>query len=163
MEGDKSMINRKLYVEYLPLTGETELLIENKAAFEIPIIESDEKIVRDVSYLYSSFFEYIDETMFKLFIYRLSVSLNMSKAVKYNKEEDVFYLDDEFLKSYVTSNRNIIEMQIESHRNFLYATDWYVTRYAETGVAIPELIKEQRAEKRLLISQLSEQLNLLPE
>jgi hypothetical protein len=85
----------------------------------------------------------------------------MKSAVKYNKEEDVFYLDNEFLLSYIASNKNVIEMQIESHKNFLYSTDWYVTRYAETGIEVPALIREQRAEKRVLISQLSEQLNLL--
>jgi hypothetical protein len=157
------MITNKLYVEYFPSTGEIELLVENSKAFEIIPIESDKKVVREVSYLYSSFFDYIGEELFKSFIYKLSVNLQMRNAVKYDKEEDTFYLDEDFIKKYLASSRNLIELEIESYRSFLGATDWYIVRNLETGAEIPELIREQRAEKRTQISLLNEKLNELPE
>ena len=37
---------------------------------------------------------------------------------------------------------------IEEARFYLYSTDWYVTRFAETGKAIPEEIAIKRKEAR---------------
>ena len=34
---------------------------------------------------------------------------------------------------------------------YLNNTDWYVARYGETGVAIPDYIKAKRAEARLIL------------
>ena len=34
---------------------------------------------------------------------------------------------------------------------YLLSTDWYVVRFAETGVAIPDEVKKKRAEARLTL------------
>jgi hypothetical protein len=153
---------KKLYVEYITNNGDTELLIEN-SGFEIAVMETEDKIVRDVSYLYSSFLEMVDENLLKPLIFKLSTSLALKNVVKYNSEEDLFYLDSEYLSTFLSNNKNILLLQIQNHKDFLNNTDWYVVRFLETGVEVPELIKAQRAEKRIIISSLTEQLNLLPE
>lgn len=44
--------------------------------------------------------------------------------------------------------------QIEELQKYLDETDWYTTRYSETGVPIPEEIKQKRQEARNTISEL---------
>ncbi len=36
-------------------------------------------------------------------------------------------------------------------RQYLASTDWYVTRFAETGVAVPEDVTAKRAEARAML------------
>ena len=48
--------------------------------------------------------------------------------------------------------------KISDYQRFLTSTDWYVSRFAETGKAIPEDIKLKRAEAREIISNLKKQL-----
>jgi isocitrate dehydrogenase kinase/phosphatase len=159
--GERIMINKKLYVEYITGTGEMELLIQDEKIFHLIPVESEERIVRDVSYLYSSFLELVEESILKSLFSKLSINLETRRVVKYNKEEDLFYLDMDLLSSFISNNKNMLEIQIESHRFFLETTDWYVVRFMETGVPIPELVKEQRKEKREIISLLNQQLNEL--
>ena len=40
------------------------------------------------------------------------------------------------------------ELKNAQSRAYLAETDWYVTRFAETGVPIPDEIKQKRAEAR---------------
>lgn len=47
-------------------------------------------------------------------------------------------------------------MTIEEYQTYLDATDWYVVRFAETGVEIPEEVKQRRQEAREKISELRE-------
>ena len=44
----------------------------------------------------------------------------------------------------------------EEARLYLLNTDWYVARFYEIGVEIPQEIKDKRAEARSLITDLSE-------
>lgn len=44
--------------------------------------------------------------------------------------------------------------KIDKLQEYLNSTDWYVTRFAETGVEIPEDVKEKRAEARKEIDRL---------
>lgn len=44
--------------------------------------------------------------------------------------------------------------KMQEEQKFLDETDWYVARFAETGVEIPDDIKERRAEARKTISEL---------
>jgi hypothetical protein len=46
------------------------------------------------------------------------------------------------------SAAEIQEEKNATARNYLARTDWYVTRFAETGEAIPQEILEKRAEAR---------------
>lgn len=46
------------------------------------------------------------------------------------------------------------EHRLAVAQGYLQATDWYVARYAETGVEIPEEVKVKRAEARSEISRL---------
>lgn len=51
-------------------------------------------------------------------------------------------------------NIKIIELQ-----NYLNSTDWYVMRFSEKGISIPEDISNKRDKAREEISQLREKLN----
>lgn len=48
--------------------------------------------------------------------------------------------------------------QLTDYQRLLSSTDWYVSRFIETGKAIPEDIKLKRAEAREIISNLKKQL-----
>lgn len=48
----------------------------------------------------------------------------------------------------------VIYEKIQEEQKFLNETDWYVVRFAETGVEIPVDIKERRAKARIIISEL---------
>jgi hypothetical protein len=41
--------------------------------------------------------------------------------------------------------------EIELSRQYLFSTDWYITRQVETGQEIPEEVKQLRAEARAKI------------
>lgn len=53
-------------------------------------------------------------------------------------------------------NRKKIELE-----SYLSDTDWYAVRYAETGVAVPEDIKNKRQSAREELSRLREELEKL--
>lgn len=44
--------------------------------------------------------------------------------------------------------------RIEALQHYLASTDWYAVRFAETGVAVPDAVKEKRAQARVEISDL---------
>lgn len=46
------------------------------------------------------------------------------------------------------------QIEIDELENYLKTTDWYASRYAETGKEIPETIKAKRQEARDRISEL---------
>lgn len=46
------------------------------------------------------------------------------------------------------------QIEIEELDNYLKSTDWFATRYAETGKVIPDSIKTKRQEARDRISEL---------
>lgn len=48
--------------------------------------------------------------------------------------------------------------QLTDYQKLLSSTDWYISRFIETGEAIPEDIKLKRAEAREIISNLKKQL-----
>lgn len=54
----------------------------------------------------------------------------------------------------VLQEQEKIDKQIEELQKYLDETDWYTTRYSETGVPIPEEIKQKRQEARNTISEL---------
>ena len=56
---------------------------------------------------------------------------------------------------------NKLQGQILEHKAYLYETDWVVSRYAETGEAIPEDVKLKRAECRVKIDELRERIKVL--
>ena len=56
---------------------------------------------------------------------------------------------------------NKLQGQILEHKAYLYETDWVVSRYAETGEAIPEDVKLKRAECRVKIDELRLQIDKL--
>lgn len=58
-----------------------------------------------------------------------------------------------FLTGYVPEDR---QLKIRKLLKFLNDTDWYVSRFTETGVEIPEDVKEKRAEARKEIDRLRE-------
>lgn len=51
------------------------------------------------------------------------------------------------------------EYTIKEFMGYLFLTDWYATRFAETGEAIPDDIKTKRQEARDKISELREEIN----
>ena len=73
--------------------------------------------------------------------------LNEEKSRPYWKHDFKCVIED-------LSNQGIVsQAQIDSNKAimFLNATDWYVIRQIETGVEMPEEIKQQRAEARLKV------------
>lgn len=56
---------------------------------------------------------------------------------------------------------NKLQGQILEYRAYLYETDWVVSRFAETGEAIPEDVKLKRAECRVKIDELRAQIKIL--
>ena len=50
------------------------------------------------------------------------------------------------------------DMKITELKEYLYQTDWYVTRFWETGINIPDEVKKKRAEIRKQISLLKGEL-----
>lgn len=54
------------------------------------------------------------------------------------------------------------ELRLTELQAFLDSTDWYVARFAETGVEIPEDIRQQRQEAREEISRLREEKETTP-
>ena len=56
---------------------------------------------------------------------------------------------------------NELQGQILEHKSYLYETDWYISRYAETCEAIPEDVKSKRDECRVKIDELRAQIKAL--
>ena len=56
---------------------------------------------------------------------------------------------------------NKLQGRILEHKAYLYETDWVVSRFAETGEAIPEDIKMKRAECRVKIDELRAMIKVL--
>ena len=56
---------------------------------------------------------------------------------------------------------NELKGQILEHQSYLYSKDWYVSRFAETGEAIPEDVKSKRAECRVKIDELRARVKVL--
>lgn len=57
----------------------------------------------------------------------------------------------------VKPQEKIDEEEIAALQKYLNETDWYAVRYAETGVEIPEEVKQKRQEAREKISALREE------
>ena len=56
---------------------------------------------------------------------------------------------------------NQMQGQVLEHKSLLFATDYVVIRNQETGQPIPEDILHERAQARLQISELEEQIRVL--
>ena len=54
-----------------------------------------------------------------------------------------------------------LQNKLEQLEFYLKSTDWYAIRYADTGISIPEEIKQKRQTARLEISELREKINLI--
>lgn len=54
-----------------------------------------------------------------------------------------------------------LQNKLEQLEFYLKSTDWYAIKYADTGISIPEEIKQKRQEARLEISELREKINLI--
>lgn len=74
--------------------------------------------------------------------------------IEETSDEYVLHNGEYILKSEaeVLQNQEEIEKQIEELQKYLDETDWYVARYSETGVEIPEEVKQKRQEAREKIS-----------
>ena len=56
---------------------------------------------------------------------------------------------------------NKLKGRVLEHQSYLYSKDWYVSRFAETGEAIPEDVKSKRVECRVKIDDLRTQIKVL--
>ena len=76
--------------------------------------------------------------------------------IEETSDEYVLHNGEYLLKSEAESlqNQEEIEKQIEELQKYLDDTDWYVARYSETGVEIPEEVKAERQKAREEISEL---------
>lgn len=48
--------------------------------------------------------------------------------------------------------RDLMRIEVAESQSYLRSTDWYVTRFAETGEAVPQDVTDARAAARLTIS-----------
>lgn len=53
------------------------------------------------------------------------------------------------------------QSKILEHKSYLFSTDYVVMRNQETGQAMPEDVLQERAQARLQINELEEQIRLL--
>ena len=53
---------------------------------------------------------------------------------------------------------NKLQGQILEHQSYLYSKDWYVSRFAETGEAIPEDVKAMRTFSRSEINRIEAEI-----
>ncbi|MEC3862693.1 hypothetical protein VK792_15485 [Mesobacterium sp. TK19101] len=51
-----------------------------------------------------------------------------------------------------------LEAEVAEQAAYLAATDWYVTRFAETGTAVPEEVRAARTVARDRVSEIRDQL-----
>lgn len=56
---------------------------------------------------------------------------------------------------------NQMQGQVMEHKSLLFATDYVVIRNQETGQPIPEDVLQERAQARLQINELEEQIRVL--
>lgn len=56
---------------------------------------------------------------------------------------------------------NQLQGQVLDHMSLLFATDYLVIRNQETGKAMPEDVLQERAQARLQINELEEQIRVL--
>lgn len=56
---------------------------------------------------------------------------------------------------------NQMQGQVLEHKSLLFATDYVVIRNQETGQPIPEDVLQERAQARLQINELEEQIRVL--
>ena len=56
---------------------------------------------------------------------------------------------------------NQMQGQVLEHKSLLFATDYVVIRNQETGQPIPEDVLQERAQARLQINELEEQIQVL--
>jgi hypothetical protein len=64
---------------------------------------------------------------------------------------------DELLSDELITQEQYIAMKTAEYKSYLFSTDWYVIRFMDTGVPIPEDIKTERQHTREKISALSSQ------
>lgn len=76
--------------------------------------------------------------------------------IEETSEEYILHNGEYILKAEaeVLRNQEEIDKKIEELQKYLDETDWYVSRYSETGVEIPEEVKQKRQEARKKISAL---------
>lgn len=71
---------------------------------------------------------------------------------------DKVQMTDEEIELHLNPPKTAEEIQAEINQEalaYLASTDWYVVRFAETGVAIPEDVVQARAEARSKIKEVA--------
>ena len=66
------------------------------------------------------------------------------------KEEWVEISEEEVLLAQQPSAEQLRAIEIQQAKDYLDSTDWYVVRFSETGVPVPEEITAKRAAARLV-------------
>lgn len=62
------------------------------------------------------------------------------------------WLDDSDIETALEKQAEALENNNDTHKSYLLKTDWYVTRYSETGKAVPGDVLTKRAAARAAIS-----------
>ena len=88
---------------------------------------------------------YEDEFVDDINVGRKLVSPEITEFVRPYVANDITDKVDAYMLTLETANSK------EEAQTYLNSTDWYVARYGETGVAIPDDIKAKRAEARLIL------------
>ena len=91
---------------------------------------------------------YIGQTFENDYPMEAAVWCNDNEATIIRNEEGFYEIID--LKAQTPS----VEEQMLEYQLYLDDTDWYVVRYSETGVEIPEEIRQKRQEARNKINEL---------
>ena len=85
---------------------------------------------------------------------RTQVNINILPATKQTMdgevqgyEYDTVIVEDAFM---YTDDALVTKAKIEQAQTYLASTDWYIVRFIDSGVEVPQEIKDKRAEARLI-------------
>ena len=164
---DKETFDKAMREEYDALFPTYRPMIESEWSSDTDLLWSDltaedrAELVVVIDYsedeTYKTFEEYMNETRVvteavyedefvdDINVGRKLVSPEITEFVRPYVANDVTDKVDVYMLTLETAQSK------EEAQTYLNSTDWYVARYGETGVAIPDDIKAKRAEARLIL------------
>jgi hypothetical protein len=154
---------KKLIIEYKVLEKSPHLFIDRG---DLPIVlQEEELIIRDVSYLNEIFLKYIPESLLSKLLLNLNLEHYMNQVVEY--KNNLFTINEEKLSNFILKNSNFIKDKIKILKIELINTDYKVTKcyeYFMRQQPLPYNLEELSAQRdawRAEINQLEEELKTL--
>ena len=86
---------------------------------------------------------------------RTQVNINIVPTVRVTLDGEVqgYEYDTVVIEnSYMYSDDALVQLaNVEYAKDYLASTDWYIVRFMDSGVEVPQEVKDKRAEARLLV------------